>query len=142
MNTLSGIILGISSSAILIGSLFILCPSGSMGRTLRYVFTLVFLCCCVALFLKIGKVELDFPEYDTAVDNTAAANMTAAQAEYICRAALIDQNISFSRINVFTDIDETGSIFIKRIEVVSTDSAEKIRQTIENTVVTKEVEVK
>ncbi len=142
MNTLSSIILGISSAAILIGSLFVLCPSGGMGRTLRYVFTLVFLGCCVSLFLKIGKVEFRFPEYETAVDNTVAAGMTAAQAEYICRAALIDQNISFSQINIFTDIDETGSIFIKRIEVVSRDNAEKIRQTINSTVVTKEVEVK
>ena len=142
MKSISQIVMGISASAIFIGALFILSPSGNTNKSVRYVFALAFLCSCVAMFSGVSGFKFDLTPKNKTPDYTTAANLTEHQAEYICAAALRDKNISFDKISVSTDIDEKTGIFISNIEVYSSVDEELIKKIINETVETKEVTVR
>lgn len=141
MTYISQVVLGISAAAIFVGAMFMLAPSGNLSKSVRYVFTLVFLCVCITFFLKIGNREVRFVLDEPETDYTTAHNLTSIQAEKICSAALDDNNISYEKISVSTDINESDGIFISNVRIVSDDDAELIRTIINQTVMTKEVTV-
>ena len=142
MKNISQIVLGLSAAAIFIGAMFILSPSGSTNKSVRYVFALTFLCTCIGLFAGVSGVKFDFTTQNKAPDYTTAKKLTEHQAEYICAAALSDKNISFDKILVSTDIDESSGIFISNIEVYSAANDQLIKKIINETVLTKEVTVR
>lgn len=142
IDDIAQIVLGLSAAAIFIGAMFIMAPTGNMSKSVRYVFTLAFFCSCIALFMGMGDIELDFALTSDNTDYTAARSLTETQAEYICAAALRDNNISFDKISVSTDIDGEGGIFISSIEVLSSDEGALIKKIINETVLTKEVTVR
>ncbi len=141
MENIAQIVMGLSAAAIFIGAMFIMTPTGNISKSVRYVFTLVFFCSCIALFIGVGDIKLDFGSASGKTDYTAACELTKTQAEYICAAALKDNDISFNKISVSTDIDEAGGIFISSIKVYSSCDAEQIKKIINKTVQTKEVTV-
>lgn len=141
MKYVAQIVMGLSSAAIFIGAMFMLSPTGNTSKSVRYVFTLVFLCVSVSLFLRIGKVNIDFDFSDKSVNYNTAQKLTESQAERICEAALKDNNISFDKISVSTDINENDGIFISNIKVISNHDAAAIKNIINQVVQTKEVTV-
>ena len=141
MSQITQMVMGLSAAAIFIGAMFMLAPTGNMHKSVRYVFTLVFLCVCITIFLKLGKFNFDKFSVTQNTDYTVAQNLTKIQAEQICAAALPDNNISFNKISVITDNNEVGGIFISNVIIESDENADLIKKSIEQTVITKEVTV-
>lgn len=141
MTYITQIVMGLSAAAIFIGAMFMLSPSGNMHKSVRYIFTLVFLCACVSLFLKTGKVDFKSFSSERKIDYTSALKLTETQAERICAAALNDNNISFNKISVITDINESSGIFISNVFIRSDANPDQIKKIIKQTVITKEVTV-
>lgn len=141
MKNLMQIFLGFSAAAVTVGALLILRPKGGTGKSVLYIFTLIFVCIAVSLVVKLGSADIDFSVPAAASYTTTAADMTASQAEYICAAALRDAGISFNKISVNTDINEEGSIFINMITVYSGENPELITKTVTDMIKTNGVEV-
>lgn len=135
------IFLGFSAAAVTVGALLVLKPSGSTGKSVLYIFTLIFVCIAVSLVTKVKKADIQVSVTPSGDMTSTAADMTAVQAEYICRAALTDAGISFNKISVNTDITDDGSIFISKITVYSPCDAQRITQTVTDTLQTNGVEV-
>ena len=140
MKDLMQIFLGFSASAVCVGALLILKPKGGTGKSVLYIFTLIFMCIAVSLVVKIKTADFKF-SVPTGASLTANADVTAASAEYICAAALHDAGVSFNKISVNTDIGENGSIFINKITVYSSGDAAIITKTVTDTIKTNGVEI-
>lgn len=113
---------------VLLGGLFLLCPSGNLAKPVKYVFCLVFLLCVLTSALGLKRVQLDYKS--SAQPLQAADGMGVAAAEYAFRLALTNEGIQFSKITVCTDKSDDGSIIITKVIVCSSDSAQKIRQVL------------
>ncbi len=142
MNVFSQFILGISAAAVLIGALFMILPSGSMQKSVKYAFSLTFICICATAFLTLGKINFDFKVSSSAPDTANAQALTTAMAQQICGAVLKEKAITYEKIYVNTDKDETDSIFINSVTVYSSGDAALIEQAIRNAVEVKTVTVK
>lgn len=134
METLKQILIGFSAAAVFIGALTQLYPSGNIQKSVKYAVSLLFLCICVTLFSAVMKVKIDVElpsvEADTA-SVTAAADL---QAEYLCKTLLSENEISYKKVAIDTNIDENGSIYINSITVYTDCEENKVREILEKTV--------
>ena len=141
METLKQVLVGFSAAAIFIGALTQLYPSGSMKKTVKYAFSLLFLCICVTLFATALRLDIRVDLPDTAsvsADITAAAN---AQAEYLCETLLKENEIDYKKVIVNTNIDENGGIYINSITVYTDCDSGKVREIFEKMVDGKRVTI-
>ncbi len=134
METLKQILIGFSAAAIFIGALTGLYPSGNINKSVRYAVSLLFLCICVTLFSAVLKVKIDI-EIPTLKTDTAEVTAAAdIQAQYLCESLLADNEISYKKVAVDTNIDEFGSIYINSITVYTDCEENKVREIFEKTV--------
>ena len=129
MQGLNAFIIGFCGSCILLGFLYILCPSGNMSAPVKYVFCLCFVCCVVAAAISIPTP--DFTEFDEFYDRELLTEQnTAVTAQMVFGEALRGQNINFRKIVVDTNKLSDDSIIISKVTVYTDEEAQKISQTI------------
>ena len=123
MNNLSSFMISFCSCSVLLGFLYMLCPSGSMKDSIRYVFCLCFVCCIFSGVISIQKT--DFDAFNSA-DNTEiiTEESSALTAQAVFAEALNSADINFRKIDVDTNKLPDGSITIIRVTVY-TDAAEE-----------------
>ena len=149
MNNLSAFAVSFCSSCILLGFLYMLCPAGSMEKSVKYVFCLCFLCCVLGCVTNLKSIDL------SAFDTTSKSEIITEQSASITvgslrrrvelqnsgefdkifvmiadAQALTDKNIDFKKITVDTNKLSDGSITISRVTVYTCASAEQIIQAI------------
>ena len=129
MNGLSSFIISFCGSCVLLGFLYMLCPSGSMSAPVKHVFCLCFVCCVIASVLTIPKP--DFSYFDKANNAEILTEQnTAVTAEMVFGEALRQSNVNFRKISVETNKMSDGSIIISKVTVYTTESAQKVEEII------------
>lgn len=125
MSNLSSFMISFCSSCILLGFLYMLCPDGSMSKSVKYVFCLCFLCCVLSTVIGMPKIDLgDFSQ--TSKSDTVTEQSAATTAQLIFTEALTRSNINFAKIEIDTNKLSDGSITISRVTVYSTVPADQI----------------
>ena len=129
MSTILSFIASFSVISVTLGALYMLCPEGTLQKSVKYVFVLLLLCSMIALITGMKKVSFDFeaPQYRYQPENAQAIGM-----KLNFERALKNEGIEFSKITVCTDKSKDGSIIISEVIVYSSETEEKILNTIGN----------
>lgn len=128
MSGFSSFILAFCTMCVVMGGIYILCPTGSMSRSVKFALSLSFVCCLIS-----GIINLDIPEIgDFSLQSNTYKNeeMSAAATRLIFEDALTRGGINFSKIEVCTDKLADGSISITEVVVYSPDPPQKIEELI------------
>lgn len=129
MNSLSSFMISFCSASIILGFLYMICPSGSMTKSVKYVFCLCFLCCILSVFTNLPKINFD--AFDLESNNEIITEQTAAAtAQTVFSQALVENQINFKKITVDTNKLSDGSITISRVTVYTSATAEQINSVI------------
>ncbi len=140
MNSLTSFFTAFCAGCVLIGALYIICPDGNIGKSVKYVFSLVFLIIIIsAANITVKNIDFDFPNIQA--DTVTNENMQIASAEYIYSYALNKENIKFSKITVCTDKTEDGSIVINKVIIFSNEEKIKIIKALDVLAEVREVEI-
>lgn len=113
------------SVCIMAAGLYMLCPAGKLEKSVKYVFSLVFLVCVVSAFKGVGEFK---PRLDVRETEIVSKEMDVAAAELAFKMALRNEGIKFSDLEVCTDISATDGIIINKVVVYSSEPTEKIRE--------------
>ena len=129
MSTILSFIASFSVISVTLGALYMLCPEGTLQKSVKYVFVLLLLCSMIALITGMKKVSFDFhmPQYRYQPENAQAIGI-----KLNFERALKNEGIEFSKITVCTDKSKDGSIIISEVIVYSSETEEKILNTIGN----------
>lgn len=129
MNSILAFIVSFCIISVTLGALYILCPEGSMQKSVKYIFVLLLICACLPLIKGFEDINFNSSRqtYELETRKTAAlgARLTYEQA-------LKSAGIEFSKITVCTDKSEGGSIIISEVIVYSGEQEEKIKKIIGN----------
>ena len=129
-----------SVGCILIGSLYIICPEGNISKSVKYIFSLVFLIIIItAANIPFKKISFDLPTNNSSQMETN--NIQISAAEYIYSFTLKKENINFKRIYVCTDNSESESIVITKVVIVSNEEDSKIIKALGELAKTRKVEI-
>ena len=129
MSGINSFIISFCSSCILLGFLYMLCPSGNMSAPVKYVFCLCFVCCVVGTAISIKPPDFTMFE-KTQNTNILTEQNVAATAQAVFCEALTNQSINFRKITVDTNKLSDGSIIISKITVYTNESSQKVTQAI------------
>lgn len=129
MNNFSAFIISFCVSCILLGFLYILCPSGSMAKSVKYVFCLCFVCCVICTVVAIPKPDFSYFE-STDTNEIVTEQNVAVTAQSIFAEALCQAGINFKKITVDTNKLNDGSIVISKVTVHTRESPQSINEAI------------
>ena len=129
MEGLNSFIISFCSSCILLGFLYMLCPSGNMSASVKYVFCLCFVCCVIGTVIALPKPDFTYFDKGSTIEILTDQN-TSTTAEVVFGEALRQQNINFRKIVVDTNKMKDGSIIISKVTVYSVEDESKIIQVI------------
>lgn len=142
MKTILRLVLAFSSSSVLLGAVYMLRPKGNTEKSIKLVFSVIFLSVIVMGFRGANGAEINFTVANSQDKIIAvSSNVTKTQAEYLTTQILKQNGYDFNKISVITDIAEDNSIFIKRITVFTNNSDAGIKQSILSAINACEVEV-
>ncbi len=131
MEGLNSFIISFCGSCVLLGFLYMLCPSGSMSASVKYVFCLCFVCCIVGAAVTLPSP--DFSYFDAVQGGEILTEQnTAVTAETVFSEALRQQNINFRKIAVDTNKTDDGSIIISKVTVYTDEQPQKIYAVIDS----------
>lgn len=140
MNYISSVLIAFCVSAVFIGSLFMLCPDGTMSKTVRYMLGICFILSVItaAGFTAPKKdVKFDFSHPDTEVND----DILLTCAEYTYGYALQAAGIDYEEILIFTDKTESDSISITKVSVKTACPKEKVLEALGQVAENIEVEI-
>ena len=131
MSGINSFITSFCGGCILLGFLYMLCPSGSMSASVKYVFCLCFVCSVLVAVISIPSP--DFSSFDKAKSNDILTEENAAvTAQLMFGEALKQKNINYREIVVNTNKLADNSIIISKVTVYSNCSAQEIIATIDS----------
>ena len=140
MNVIVQILTVFCAASIFIGALYIICPTGEMNKSIKYVLSLAFLLTVVTaagITIKSNDFDLKIPE----TDFSQSDKLDVAAAEYVYSYALNAAGINFSKITVCTDNSEDGSIVISKVIICSDCEKTRILQALGEAAMNFEVEI-
>ena len=142
MNEFKAVILGICIASVSLGAMYMLRPSGNTEKTVRFGFAVIFLTLTLSLFISFftGGTKI-LPTYAVSPDLSAAEKITKISAKQIVAEVLRDKGLEFKEIEIFTNIEESGGISIKRITVETDENAERVIDSINAVIKSGGVEV-
>lgn len=124
----------------MIGALHMICPDGVMGKSVKYILSLIFIAAVIA------SASFSIKNFDWDIDYGIPAaesgdSMQVAAAEYVYAAALKSAGINFSEITVCTDKSDSGSIIISKVIIYSDCESAKIKEALGAVAENYEVEI-
>ncbi len=129
MNGISTFIISFCVSCIVLGILFILVPDGALNKSVKYVFSLCFVCCLIGSVITLPQPDFSIFSAARNIDTVTLQNAQTTATAVFCEA-LKSQNINFKKIEVDTNKRNDGSIIISKVTVFSDQNAEKIIEVI------------
>ncbi len=131
MSGFSSFVISFCTGCVLLGFLFVLCPTGNMHLSVKYVFCLCFVCCVVGGIVNIKAPDFsDFERGNT--EEVLTEENAAVTSQMVFEEALRQQNINFRKITVKTNKLTNGSIIIDRVTIFTNEDASKILQIIDS----------
>lgn len=131
MEGLNSFIISFCGSCILLGFLYMLCPSGNMSASVKYIFCLCFVCCVVGTAVSIPSPDFSYFDEAESYEILTEQN-TAVTAQTVFSEALRQQNINFRKIAVDTNKSNDGSIIISKVTVYTDELPQKIYAVIDS----------
>ncbi len=125
MSEINTFITSFCTGCILLGFLYLICPVGNMAISVKYIFSLCFVCCVIGSAIAIPSPDFTFFEQKFNTEILTEQN-TAVVAQSIFSEALSSENIYFRKIEVNTNKLNDGSIIISKIIVYTTESPQKV----------------
>lgn len=128
MSGFSSFVLAFCTVCITVGALQIICPSGSLSKSVKFALSLAFICCLLS-----GVAGIKFPDIQTYLNSPKAVandDMSQSAIRLVFEDALSRGGINFSKVTVCTDKLDDGSISIIEVVVYSPDSPQKIEEVI------------
>lgn len=129
MNTITSFIVGFCGSCILLGFLYMLCPSGSMSASVKYVFCLCFICCVIGSAFSIPSPNFEMFDDARSQDILTEQNVSVT-AQTVFGEALKAKNINYRKIVVDTNKMPDGSIVIIRVTVYTDEPPQRVNEVI------------
>lgn len=126
--------------SILIGSLYILCPNGTISKSVKYVFSLIFLIIVISA-ANIPLKNIDTPSLTSQSETVDSEKMQIASAKYVFGHTLRANGINFKEITIFTDKLNDGSIIITKAVIVTSTPHEKVINALGELAKNREVEI-
>ena len=124
MTRLSDFFITFCVSAIFIGALLIICPSGQISKSVKYILSLVFTLLIISSALKID-FDLNLTPNNNEISSHTEA-LDTQSAEYVYGRCLKAANIEFSKISVLTNKTDDDSIVISKVLIFSKEDKNKI----------------
>jgi hypothetical protein len=123
MNYFSSLVASFCAASVFIGGLYMLCPDGVMSRSVKYIFSLIFILSVVTAASFSGNWDIGkLAQVSVEINDE---ELQKSSAEYVFETALKKEGIDFSKITVCTDKTENDSISISKV-IIYTD-CEKLR---------------
>ena len=125
MNWFKSFVTAFCTAGICFGALFIICPSGKMERSVKYVLSLCFLVVIVAVAgvgIKNADFDLNF-DIETMIETE---NLDKTTAKYVFAQVLNESGINFKEILTFTDNDGKNGISCTKVKIVTDCSKERV----------------
>lgn len=129
MQEINSFIISFCTSCILLGFLYMLCPSGNMSAVVKYIFCLCFVCCVITIVIQIKPPDFSMFN-ETKNTEILTEQNTSVTAQMIFGEALKKQDISFRKIMVDTNKIDDGSIIISRITVYTNESLQRVTEVL------------
>ncbi len=129
MSSINAFIISFCGGCILLGFLYMLCPSGNMSAPVKYIFCLCFVCCVIGTAVSLPSPDFSNFDKKNEIELLNKQN-TAATAQMVFSEALTKQNINFTKVLVDTNKLSDDSIVISKVTVFTTEEASKIVQII------------
>ena len=140
MNFIYSVLTAFCAACIFIGTLYILCPDGAISKSVKYLLSLVFLVSVIAAAnVVVKKSDVKIPAVTTPEINTQ--NLDSTNAELFYSYLLNRAGIEFSKISVYTDKSDDGSIIISKVLIYSNQSREEIIKVLADAAENTEVEI-
>ncbi len=140
MNILTQLLTTFCVACVFIGALYIVCPDMEMGKSVKYLLSLVFLITVItATGFTVKKADINFemPQYEI----SETERLDTAAAEYAYAYVLRANDINFSKITVCTDKIADGSIVISKVIICSDCEKARILQALGDAAKNFEVEI-
>ena len=140
MNWFKSFVTAFCTAGICFGALFIICPSGKMERSVKYVLSLCFLVIIVAVAgvgIKNADFDLNF-DIETMIETE---NLDKTTAKYVFAQVLNESGINFKEILTFTDNDSKNGISCTKVKIVTDCSKERVVSALGGEIEGFEVEV-
>ncbi len=125
MGMFNSFIISFCTASILLGFLYMLCPSGNMNASVKFIFCLCFVCCTMGSVVSIPSPNFSFFDNQQKIEILTEQN-TATVAQSIFCEALRRDNINFRKIVVDTNKLADGSIVISKITVYTHESPQRV----------------
>lgn len=132
MSAFSSFIISFCVGCILLGALYMLCPTGNMSATVKYIFCLCFVCCVIGSVITLKLPDLSFFEGEKTTLAITEQNASVVAQSIFCEA-LTSENINFRKITVEANKLSDGSITISKVTVYTDETYEKINSIIGST---------
>ena len=129
MSGINSFIVSFCGGCILLGVLYMLCPTGNMSKSVIYVFCLCFVCMVVGAALSIKPPDLSMFD-DIKYTEILTEQNVAVTAQTVFGEALTQKSINFRKITVDTNKISDGSIVINRVTVYTDEPQQKVTQVI------------
>ncbi len=141
MSYLTSFLISFCVSAIFIGAIFIICPSGKMSNPIKYILSLIF---SLVIISSASEISIDFTLADIfkTTEISSSQKLEANSAEYVLGQVLKGADIKFREISVYTTKSTDGSIIISKVIIYSAESREKILNALADFENIYEVEIK
>lgn len=126
MSYFTSFITSLCAACIMIGALHMICPDGAMGKSVKYILSLIFIVSVIAA-ASFNIQNFDWNTDYAVPEIQSDESLQSASARYVYSAALKSAGINFREITVCTDKSESGSIIISKVIIYSDCDAAKIR---------------
>ena len=117
------------STSLLFGGIYMLKPSGNIGKAVKYIFALIFLCSVLGAIFNIKIDDLDNFTINSN-QHIEASSLGHDALELTFEEALRSSGLIFSKITVCTNKNENGSIIISKVTVFTKEAKEKVREAL------------
>lgn len=129
MSGINSFIVSFCGGCILLGVLYMLCPTGNMSKSVKYVFCLCFVCMVIGAALSIKPPDLSMFD-DIKHTEILTEQNVAVTAQTVFGEALTQKNINFRKITVNTNKISDGSIVISKVTVYTDEPQQKVTEVV------------
>ena len=128
MNTLKIFVAAFCGGCVLLGTLYVLVPSGNISKPVKFAICLCFL--LSVLTVALNRKDDITPAFSYSETDFENERLSAEAARLVFAAALDSANIKFSKITVFTDKSQTGGISITKVYVYTSAAKDEVNAAI------------
>lgn len=132
MSGISSFIMAFCVCLVLLGFLYILCPSGSMSKPVKHVFCLCFICCMLSCGAGLKSIDFSEFSFDDSKQQIITEEMSAETARQVFASALTKSGIDFKKITVHTNKLDDGSISISKVAVFTSASPDAVKAVLDS----------